>query len=202
MVEISERNLKEAKELLSGIKNGMEKATSRAINHTTSKAKTKIKRLVSKGYYIKQSDIDKTLKVKKASWHNPFSTITSRSGVLTLDKFRVTVKNGTVKAAISKVVGYKERKNTFAVNVKDFNGGSWREVNGKKRFLPSFSHKSGVRVFKRKGKKRLPIEAQSGASVPGMIASENVLEVLSDFVIKETEVRLEHEVGRILGGYR
>ncbi|MGL5756750.1 MULTISPECIES: phage tail protein, partial [Bacteria] len=120
MVEISQSNLKEAAELLSGIKNGMGKATARAINHTTAKAKTQMKRKVGKDYYIKQGDVDKTLKVKKASWTNPFATVTSKSRVLGLDKFKVTVKGGVVRAAISKLEGYKDRKGGFIANVKNF----------------------------------------------------------------------------------
>lgn len=202
MVEISQSNLKDAAELLSGIKNGMEKATSRAINHTTAKAKTQMKRTVGKDYYIKQGDVDKTLNVKKATWTNPFASIISKSRVLGLDKFKVSVKNGTVRAAISKIEGYKERKGSFVANVKDFNGGSWKRKQGMNIFTPNFSHKNGVRVFKRIGKNRLPIRQLHGASVPGMIASENVMTNLFKFVIVETNKRLGYEVGRLLGGFR
>ncbi|MGL4787031.1 MAG: phage tail protein [Cetobacterium sp.] len=202
MVEISQSNLKEAAELLYGIKNGMGKATARAINHTTAKAKTQMKRKVGKDYYIKQGDVDKTLKVKKASWTNPFATITSKSRVLGLDKFKVTVKGGVVRAAISKLEGYKDRKGGFIANVKNFSGGSWRREKGRNIFTPNFSHKSGARVFKRIGKKRLPVKSLYGASVPGMIGSKNVIADLNKFVIVETNKRLSHEVGRLLGGFR
>lgn len=202
MVEISQGNLKEATELLSGIKNGMEKVTARAINHTIAKAKTQMKKTVGKDYYIKQSDVDKTLKIKKASWTNPFATITSKSRVLGLDKFKVTVRNGTVRAAISKLEGYKERKGGFIANVKNFSGGSWRKEKGRSIFTPNFSHKGGARVFKRVGKKRLPVKSLYGASVPGMISSKNIIVNLNKFVIIETNKRLSHEVGRLLGGFR
>lgn len=202
MVEISQSNFKKAAELLSGIKNGMPKATARAINHTTAKAKTQMKRKVGKDYYIKQGDVDKTLKVKKASWANPFATITSKSRVLGLDKFKVTVKSGVVRAAISKLEGYKDRKGGFIANVKNFSGGSWRREGKKSIFTPNFSHKSGARVFKRISKKRLPVKSLYGASVPGMISSKNVIADLNKFVIVETNKRLNHEVGRLLGGFR
>lgn len=202
MINISQNNIDKALESLSGIKNGMGKALSRALNHTMKKAKTQIKRKTSSNYFINQSEVDKTLKIRKATWTNLNSTITSKSKILGLNKFKVSVKNGVVKAAISRVIGYKERKNTFAANVKDFNGGSWQTVNGKNKFFPSFSHKSGVRVFKRKGRKRLPVETQSGASVPGMIGSKNVIESIEKFIYEESGKRLDHEVGRILGGFR
>ena len=127
MIEISRSDLSEAAEYLAGIKNGMEKATSRAINHTTLKAKTQMKRYVSKGYYTKQGDVEKTLDIKKATWNNPFSAIISKSPVLPLNKFKVSVGTEGVRAAVSKIEGYKLRKGAFISNVKEFDGAGYSE---------------------------------------------------------------------------
>lgn len=202
MIEISQNNLKLAAELLSGIKNGMPKATARAINHTTAKTKTQMKRTVGKDYYIKQGDVDKTLKVKKASWTNPFATITSKSRVLGLDKFKITVKGGVVRAAVSKIEGYKERKGAFISNVRDFKGGSWEKKGGKNKFIPNYSDTKSIRILKRKSSLRLPLKTLHGASVPGMIGNENIIIALNNFVVKETNKRLSYEVGRLLGGFK
>lgn len=198
MIEVSDENLKEAAKKLSGIKNGMEKALTRALNHSIAKSKTQIKRSVTKGYYIKSGEVQKTLAIKKASWTNPFATITSKSPVLGLGKFKVTQRAGVLRAAVSKVEGYKERKGAFTGSTRDFKGGETKN----KKFIPNFSNVKSIRVFKRKGSSRLPIVAQHGASVPGIIGNENVIMALNNFALKETNARISHEVGRILGGYR
>lgn len=188
MVEITGNNLSEAAKLLGGVKNGMEKVAARAINHTTSKAKNHIKKQVIKGYYIKNQDVEKTLNIKKATWNNPFATITSRSPVLPLGKFKIAASGVELKVAVSKFEGYTIRKKAFIASVKDF---------GKN---PD-SMKS-IRIFKRKGKARLPIQLQYGASVPGMIGNQNITKELNEFISKNLEVRLSHEVEYMLSRYK
>lgn len=202
MINISQSNVDKALESLSGIKNGMGKALSRALNHTMKKAKTQIKRKTASNYFISQSEVDKTLKIRKATWTNLNSTITSKSKILGLDKFKVSVKNGVVRAAVSKIEGYKNRPGGFVSNVKSFSGGSWRKENNKNIFTPNFSSKKGAMIFKRVGSSKYPIKRLHGASVPGMIGNKDVIDSIESFVYKESKKRLDHEVGRILGGFR
>ena len=189
MIEISRSDLSEAAEYLAGIKNGMGKAASRAINHTTLKAKTQMKRYVSKGYYTKQGDVEKTLDLKKATWNNPFSAIISKSPVLPLNKFKVSVGTEGVRAAVSKIEGYKLRKGAFISNVKEFDGAG-------------YSENKSIRIFRRKTRKRLPLQLQYGASIPGMIGNDNVIAALNKFIGREIKIRLSHEVNYLLGRYK
>lgn len=193
MLQIDEKNLQEAKKMLSGIENGMEKALSRALNHSVSKAKTTVRKKATDNYYIKAGDIEKTLKIKKASISDLEAKLTSKGPVLALNKFKVSVRGGAVKAAVSKLQGYKIREGAFTRRVADFTGSK----NGKATYSDtSFQN----RVFKRKNQSRMPIVEQSGASVPGMLGSKTVMEFAQEIIVKETEKRLFHEVGRLLGG--
>ncbi|WP_047394354.1 phage tail protein [Cetobacterium sp. ZOR0034] len=188
MVEVSGNNLMEAAKMLGGIKNGMERVAARAINHTTAKAKNHIKKQVTKGYHIKNQDVEKTLDIKKATWNNPFASITSRSPVLPLGKFKIAASGTELKVAVSKLEGYTVRKKAFISSVKDFG----KNPSGMK----------SIRIFKRKGKARLPIQLQYGASVPGMIGNQNITKELDEFISKNLEVRLSREVEYMLGRYK
>lgn len=198
MIEISQNNLKEAAEYLAGIKDGMEKATSIAINRATIKTKTQMKKYVLKSYYIKQGDVGKTLSTKKATKNNPFSTITSKSPVLPLSKFKISVAKEGVNAAVSKKRGDKVRKGAFIGNVREFFGGYWGKRNGKSKFIPDYSAEKSIRVFKRKKRTRLPLKALYGASIPGMIGNETIIRALYNFAEKETSKNLSTAVWNLL----
>lgn len=195
MIQISDKNLKEAAKLLSGVENGVEKALSRALNHSISKAKTSVKRKATADYYIKSADIEKTLKVRKAHISNLEATITSKGPILALNKFKVKNSAGGVQAAVSKLQGYRVRKHAFVRRVANFTG-----HDGNKATFSQTDFSS--RVFKRKNSGRMPIVEQSGASVPGMLGSKTVMGYAEELIVTETEKRLLHEVGRILGGFK
>ncbi|MGL4566922.1 MAG: hypothetical protein ACRCU6_00170 [Fusobacteriaceae bacterium] len=194
MVHIDKNNnIQEAKKMLSGIENGMGKALSRAFNHSISKAKTAVKKKVTENYYIKSGDVEKTIKLKKASISDIEAKLTSKGPVLALNKFKVSTKGGVIKAAVSKLQGYKIREGAFTRRVANFTGSK----NGKVTYSET-SFKN--RVFKRKNQNRMPIVEQSGASIPGMLGNKAIVESTHEMIIKETEKRLFHEVGRMLGG--
>lgn len=199
MLEIDSKALDEAKRLLSGVEKGMEKALSRALNHSVSKAKTQIKKKATTDYYIKSGDVEKTLKVRKANISDLEAKITSRGPVLALNKFKVSNNGNVVKAAVSKLQGYKVRQGAFVRKVANFTG----NVKGADKPTPTFSKTEfSNRVFKRKNQSRTPIVEQSGASVPGMLGSKTVMGFAEKFIVEEAEKRLLHEVARILGGAR
>ena len=50
MIEIDIKELERAKKTLQGIENGIERAATAAINHSLSKAKTKLKRKITETY--------------------------------------------------------------------------------------------------------------------------------------------------------
>lgn len=190
MIEISQNNLKEAAEYLAGIKDGMEKATSIAINRATIKTKTQMKKYVLKSYYIKQGDVGKTLSTKKATKNNPFSTITSKSPVLPLSKFKISAVKEGVKAAVSKKRGGKVRKGAFIANVREFLGQQYGET--------VYSEEKSLRIFKRKTEKKVPLFLFYGASIPGMIGNETIIRALYNFAEKETSKNLSTAVWNLL----
>lgn len=81
------KNLDKAQRLLSGIKNGVERATSSAINRSIITIKKDLKKDVTSNYAITSTEVEKTLSVKKANFKSPIGFIRSKSPRLSLYKF-------------------------------------------------------------------------------------------------------------------
>lgn len=64
-LELEIRNLDKVKNLLSGIHEGAERATTTAINRSLISIKKEMKKKVTQEYDIKSTDVEKTLAVKK-----------------------------------------------------------------------------------------------------------------------------------------
>ena len=54
-------------------------------------------------------------------------------------------------------------------------------------------------AFKRKSTKRLPIERLMGPSAPQMLGEDSILEYLQGFMEEKLNMRLEHEIERLMG---
>ena len=197
MNNINIKGVKEAQKLLSGMEKETPKAFTRAINHSMSKAKTQIKKEVVKQYYIKSKDINNTLTLKKATFNNLKGTIRAKGPILGLHKFRVRLTKKGLFVGIKRSLGMKLRKKAFMVRVANFTG---KSGNNKEATFSSTDFTS--RILQRKGAERMPIRESYGASIPGLIANDEISKSVIEGLEKNVEERVGHEIRRIIGGLK
>lgn len=155
-------------------------AISNALNRGMTNVGSNIRKEIRKDYHIKAGDINATLSRNRANRGSLTATVISKGELIGLDKFKVNPRTVNPR-----------RKTPLRVAVKK-SGGSI--ISG--AFNADIS---GVKVFMRVKKSRLPIRRLFGPSVPQMLGREDI----RDFVMSEGqdtfERRLEHEINRILG---
>ena len=198
MIEIDIKELERAKKTLQGIENGIERAATAAINHSLSKAKTKLKRKITETYYIKSSDIEKTLSIKKANFSTLAGTISSRSKRTSLPKMKLK------KSGKDLLVGIKKENGVQLLSGKS-------ELFGKP-FIARMKN-GHIGVFQRKISKRIgagekkseeqenPIQELYTSSIPQMAGEKGVQKYIEEEAEKMVNERFIHEVDRILRGY-
>lgn len=180
------KNFEKARNMLSGIENGAERATTVSINKTLIKMKLAVKKKVTEEYNIKSGEIEKSLKIKKANFSTLSGTVESKSTRLTLYRFLTGNAGKKLMVKIKKSEGLKP-------------------VTGKSNYsgVPFISTmKSGHRgIFQRVLKVSNPIKENYTLGIPQMIGYSSV----SEFVINEgkeaLEEAMEREIVRILKGY-
>lgn len=167
---------------------------SRALNRTAASVKTNASKKVRESYVIKAKDVNATFKVKKASRSNLSASVTSASGSMGLDKFKVrplearhTKPPKSLKVQVKKSGGAKSLLATFVA-----------DVHG----LKVFTRESGSRHKKGRGGKwsELPIKRLFGPPIPEMVGSKSVRGYVETEAAKVFETRLEHEIKRTLEG--
>ena len=197
MIEIDIKELERAKKTLQGIENGIERAATSAINHSLSKAKTKLKRKITETYYIKSSDIEKTLSIKKANFSTLAGTISSRSKRTSLPKMKLK------KSGKNLLVGIKKENGVQLLSGKS-------ELFGKP-FIARMKN-GHIGVFQRKTRRRIgigkkadeqenPIQELYTSSIPQMAGEKGVQKYIEEEAGKMVNERFIHEVDRILRGY-
>lgn len=180
MVEISADELIRVERILSGIENGVERAVSSAVNRSASFAKTMAARKVASEYTVKSTDVRNTIQIKKATFSNLEATIKATGHAMQLTKFKVNSGKPVLKVSVKKGGGLKPLPGAFKAKMQSGHAG----------------------VFKRLGKKRTPIEGKYGPSIPTMLGTNTVTGYVEDLAMKKVAERLDHEIGRILGGIK
>ena len=198
MITIDDKELEKAQKLLGGIENGVKRAITSAINHSLGKAKTKLKKKITQEYYIKSSDVEKTLSIKKANYSTLAGTISSRSKRTSLTKLKLKKSGTSILSGVRKSNGIK------LLRGKD-------ELFGKPFTAKMKNGHTGV--FQRKTKQRIgvgmgssseqenPIQELYTLSIPQMAGEKGVQKYIEEEAEKMVNERFEHEVERILKGY-
>lgn len=198
MITIDDKELEKAQKLLGGIENGVKRAITSAINHSLGKAKTKLKKKITQEYYIKSSDVEKTLSIKKANYSTLAGTISSRSKRASLTKLKIKKSGTSILSGVRKSNGIK------LLRGKD-------ELFGKPFTAKMKNGHTGV--FQRKTKQRIgvgmgssseqenPIQELYTLSIPQMAGEKGVQKYIEEEAEKMVNERFEHEVERILKGY-
>lgn len=198
MITIDDKELEKAQKLLGGIENGVKRAITSAINHSLGKAKTKLKKKITQEYYIKSSDVEKTLSIKKANYSTLAGTISSRSKRTSLTKLKLKKSETSILSGVRKSNGIK------LLRGKD-------ELFGKPFTVKMKNGHTGV--FQRKTKQRIgvgmgssseqenPIQELYTLSIPQMAGEKGVQKYIEEEAEKMVNERFEHEVERILKGH-
>ena len=198
MITIDDKELEKAQKLLGGIENGVKRAITSAINHSLGKAKTKLKKKITQEYYIKSSDVEKTLSIKKANYSTLAGTISSRSKRTSLTKLKLKKSGTSILSGVRKSNGIKLLRGKDELFGKPFTA---KMKNGH------------FGVFQRKTKQRIgvgmgssseqenPIQELYTLSIPQMAGEKGVQKYIEEEAEKMVNERFEHEVERILKGH-
>lgn len=198
MITIDDKELEKAQKLLGGIENGVKRAITSAINHSLGKAKTKLKKKITQEYYIKSSDVEKTLSIKKANYSTLAGTISSRSKRTSLTKLKLKKSGTSILSGVRKSNGIKLLQGKDNLFGRPFTA---KMKNGH------------IGVFQRKTKQRIrvgmvssseqenPIQELYTLSIPQMAGEKGVQKYIEEEAEKMVNERFEHEVERILKGH-
>lgn len=180
------KQLKQATIGLRFVEKNVPKAFSAALNRTAAGVKTEAARMVRQRYYVKHGDVLKTIKVSKASASKLELLLVSRGPSIPLIRFRTTP--GSPPTRQPKVLKAAVKK------------------NGSKKPIPgAFVAKMGsghIGVFRRAGKKRLPVDELYGPAIPVMLGEPGIAEHLQQEMERRMGQRLDHEVNRVLGRFK
>lgn len=179
-IEVDTKALKRvAIELAEVSKKDVPKAMVAALNRTIQTVRTDMKREATQLYEIKSGDVQKTLKIGRASASRLQANAQSTGRPLGLFHFKVkprkkpTKKIKAVQVKIKKADGYKDIK----TNPKAF-----------------IANHNALNVFKRVGKNRLPIVRLTTLSIPQMISNPVALANIQKHAQETLEKRTAHEI--------
>lgn len=179
IVEVDEQMIREVEKRLGEMSKKAPNVISNALNRAMTNVASNIKKEVRKEYIIKAKDIEATLIRRKATRNALSASILSRGNPIPLDRFKVSPRTvqpkrkKPIKVAVKKT-GLKELMGAFVADIH------------------------GIKVFRRRTKKRLPIDRLFGPSIPQMI-NDKVAERINEEGRTTFQKRLEHEINRILG---
>lgn len=177
-VDVDKKMIREVEKRLGEMSHKAPNVISNALNRALTNVSTNISKEVRKEYVIKAGDVKETLKKQKSTKSTLSASVRSVGGPVPLDRFRVSPRTVQPK-----------RKKPIKIAVKK---------DGLKETLGAFiADISGIKVFKRQTKRRLPIKRLFGPSVPQMV-NEEVSERINEEGRAMFLRRLDHEVNRIL----
>jgi len=174
--------IKLAKKRLREILADFPKAFVAAQNRVGQQVRTEANRKAREQYIIKAAEINQQAIIQRGSRANMNFVIKWRGRNIPLIKFRTNPKQppnkqpAVLKAAVKKN-GLKPVRGAFVTKVG--NGGH-------------------VGVFKRAGRRRLPIQEVYGPAIPVMLNNPQLVRHLETFAKEKMDARLDHEINRIL----
>ena len=182
MIEVNivfdKKQMEMAQAMLSGIKNGMPKAVSRAINRTATTTNVQASKLIKKEYTIKNGTKGK---VTRASTSRLAGNINFKGRPRLLRNFSMGITKKGITARVKKSSGRRLIPRTFIRPLKNSN-------------VP------GV-LQRKKGAARYPVKVLHGPSLPQMAGNVNVQPEVEKFIQQKMDERLNHEVDALLKGF-
>lgn len=161
-----------------------------AINRTVTNVKKNIAMKTSSMYFIKSSDVKKTIKISKATKTKLCGIVKSSSGMIALSKFRVTP---------NRAVSYKNGKPNprfYKAGVK--RAGGVKKLDKSPRAFITTMKSGHVGVFERTSKQSFPIRQLYGPSVPQMVENNLIIKKITEDANITLSKRIEAEVNYLL----
>ena len=181
MIEVDAPKLKEVERRLGFMRAQARPVLARAINRAAENAKTNMSRRAREEYLIKDSDIKKTVSLRKADQVSLAAVVKSKGSKIGLINFKVSPNKPRhsnppkeFRARVKKSSALKGIPGAFVANI------------------------NGPKLMRRVGKSRLPIKQLFGPSVPEMIGSPSVITYIEKEALLTLEKRIDHEIKRVL----
>ncbi|ARD47578.1 phage tail protein [Sporosarcina sp. P33] len=195
VIKVDDATLRDIRVKLAEIPEKAPNAISASLNRTVTNISSNLSKEIRKTYTVKARDIKDTITRTRANPKKLSASVQSKGGTMGLDKFKtsalmVTKNKGGVKSVQlnCKPIKAAVKKGRLKTVVNAFAATA-----------------NGAKIFKRKTKKRLPIERLHGPSVPQMAGNPQVVEVVEREGQAMFDRRIDHEINRILdklGGSR
>jgi hypothetical protein len=180
-IDIDRNMLSDVQNRLGTMSNKAPQVISSALNRALTTVASNISKETRQDYNIKAADIKATLTKTKASRTSMNAIVKSKGNLIPLDRFKVSPKKVSPKRKASIKIGVKKN------GMKTLSGAFVADING-------------LKVFRREGRKRLPIDRLFGPSVPQMLKSEDVRRRINEEGKDMFYRRLDHDITRILQG--
>lgn len=176
---VNDRLIKDVQSKLIGFEKRAPTVVSSALNRAMTTMAKQITVEARSRYHIRAKDVRPTLRKSKANRSNLTAVVMSAGRTIPLDRFSIAPR------AVQ-----PRRKKPILVAVK----------KGPKKPLPGafVGDIKGIKVFKRKTDKRLPIGRLFGPSVPQMLSGRQVEAEVYEVGRIMFYKRLDHEIKRIL----
>lgn len=178
-IVVDDAELQRVQGMLGEFKHKAPNIIASAMNRSITNIKANVPKEVRKDYNVKAAEVKDTLKILKANASKLQAEVKSTGKVLGLDKYKVSPKTVNPK-----------RKSQLKISIKKSNT---------KQILGSFiANINGVKVFKRDGKKRLPISRLMGPSVPQMIGKQEKVDKINRDAYVMYERRINQDINHFL----
>ena len=183
MIDLTTPQFEMLQEKLKDIPEKIPIVTARAINRSAEAARTVGSRLVRKNYNIERRTVLDKIKIKKAYPADLVANIGTKGRPLSVRNFETRANTP-----------FPVRGEYAFVSVKKGSGGTI-----KKSFVAT-TKKGYTNVFTRVTDKRKPLRSLHGPSMPQMYGREEGIKAMEARATEILNKRLDHEVGRVLGG--
>lgn len=190
-IRVNEAQLNDIEKKLGNLKNKAPTVLCNAINRAVGKAKTEAKDAAKEEYFITKGNIEKTLRVTRASRSKLSAELTSRGGPIALTKFKVSPQR-----AVKRTKRGKPSPSTYKAGVKRDSGLKPLSGNPKAFYATMGSGHNGI--MERVSSRRLPLKQLYGPAVPSMIKNEEVIERIQKEATETLEKRIDAEINNIL----
>lgn len=195
---------------LSMLKNGASRAIVSGINDAGRRFMTRVNRGIRDTVNIKKKDLDKHIKLSKASFARPVSTlvVSGRRKDFPLSYFSARQTKAGVKYKIRKSGPAQTIKGAFLATVVGTVKGQLNNTSSAMRRtlrqtlgesqeqISAASHRG---VYRRRGKRRLPIDERFGISAVGVLReNKELMDRLVGEASEHAAQRINHHVDRML----
>lgn len=202
MVELKvEIKSKEVKKRLGSLQHRSSHVIARAANRSIRTGETAIKRKSQKVYRVKQEDVEKVLRVNRATSKNPHARFTFKDTHQNLAKFSSVENTLSPRTPVRSTDPYNP--NPAYYKAKIMRGGRAIALRGDPKPFVQFAGKNKEAILLRRKNKssRAPLQGVAAPAMPQILKNEEIIEEFEEKTAVKFQERLEHEIDAVLKGY-